>query len=261
MAIHPTAIVDSGAKLGADVEIGAYSKIGADVTLGDGVVVASHVVIEGETTIGDETQIYPFAYLGGPPQHLGYRGEQTRLEIGVKNIIREQVTMNIGTAQGGGITRVGDRGMFMVGAHIAHDCHIGNDVIFANNATLGGHVTIGKNVFLGGLCAIHQNCRIGDYAFIGGCAAVPCDVIPYASASGNHADLVGLNIIGMKRRGMDRKSIHALRGAYRMLFNGEGNFKDRLGMVREQYGDHKEVVTVLDFIEYDASRSLMTPRR
>ena len=261
MAIHPTAIVDPAAELGADVEIGPFCQIGPNVSLGDGVRITSHAVIEGHTSIGAETHIYPYAYLGGPPQHLGYNGEETRLEIGKRNIIREQVTMNIGTASGGGVTRIGDGGMFMVGAHVAHDCHIGNNVIFANNATLGGHVNIGDNVFLGGLCAIHQNCRVGDFAFVGGCAAVPSDIIPYASAAGNHASLVGLNIIGMKRRKMERAAIHDLRGAYRTLFDGEATFKERLASVREKYGSRAEVMTVVDFIDNGASRALMTPRR
>lgn len=261
MQIDPTAIVDDGAKLGEDVVIGPFCRVGADVVLGDGVMLKSHVVIDGATTIGAQTIIFPFASIGAPPQHLRYRGEKTRLEIGADVVIREHVTMNPGTPAGGGVTRVGDRGFFMTGAHVAHDCQVGDDVIFANNATLGGHVAVGDSAFLGGLCAIHQNCRIGAFAFVGGCAAVAGDVIPYASAFGNHARLGGLNIIGMKRREMPRAVIHQLRGAYRLLFLGEGAFKDRLEEARMKYADCEAVGAVIAFIDNGAARSLMTPGR
>ena len=198
--------------------------------------------------------------LGGPQQHLGYKNEETSLKIGARTIIREHVTMNIGTAAGRGETVVGAGGMFMTGAHVAHDCIVGDNAIFANNATLGGHVTVGDNVFLGGLCAIHQYCRIGSYAFIGGCAAVLMDVIPYASAIGNHARLAGLNIVGMKRRGTPRRTIHQLRSAYRDLFEASGVFAERLDGVASQYGDLDEVRRILDFIRADTHRPLMFPR-
>lgn len=261
MNIHPTAIVETGAELGADIEIGPYCHVGPGAHLRDGVRLISHVVIDGATEIGAGTIVYPFALLGGPPQHLGYNGEPTRLVIGEGVTIREHVTMNRGTAAGGGVTRVGARGYFMAGAHVAHDCAVGESVIFANNATLGGHVQIGENVFLGGLCAVHQNCRIGAYAFIGGCAAVVSDVIPYASAFGNHARLVGLNIIGMKRRGTPRDVIHDTRAAYRLLFDsGEATFRERVDMARERFGTREEVMRILKFVEYDASRPLMPAR-
>lgn len=261
MDIHSTAIVERGAELGDNVVIGSFCHVSAGARLHDGVVLKSHVVIEGATEIGARTVVHPFAVLGGPPQHLGYKGEDTKLVIGADTIIREHVTMNRGAPVGGGVTRVGDNGFFMTGAHVAHDCQVGDHAIFANNATLGGHVEVGDSVFLGGLCAIHQFTRIGDFAFIGGCAAVTSDIIPYASVMGNHARLVGLNIIGMKRRGLPRPVIHDLRSAYRMLFFGEDTFKDRLEAVRERYGDRDEVRRILSFIDRDASRALMTPAR
>jgi len=260
MQAHPTAIIDSKAEIG-DAVIGPFCQVGAGVTLQDGVVLESHVVVEGPTTIGAGTHIYPFAVIGGPPQHLGHKGEETKLNIGAGNIIREHVTMHRGTAAGGGVTSVGANGFFMAGAHVAHDCHVGDKVIFANGAGIGGHVHVGDVAFLGAYCAVHQHCRIGEHAFIGGCAAVTCDIIPYASAVGNHARLAGLNVVGLKRRGFSRQSIHALRSAYKLLFFGEGVFKDRLEQVRRDYSGSPEVLRVVAFIENGASRPLMTASR
>lgn len=261
MAIHPTAIVEDGAALGADVEIGAYAYVGRHVTLGDGVVLHHHAAVEGHTTIGQRTTIYPFAVLGTPPQHNGYKGEPTTLTVGKENQIREHVTMHPGTVQGRQETRVGDSCLFMVGAHVAHDCTVADHVIFANNATLGGHIDIGPFVFLGGLCAIHQFCRVGSYAFLGGGGILTTDVIPYGSAFGNHARLEGLNIIGMKRRGMTREAIHQLRSAYRMLFAEEGTLKERLDDASALFKDTAEVMTVIDFMRADADRPLCLPAR
>ena len=260
MGVHQTAIVEDGAKIGA-VEIGPFCHVGAGVTLHDGVVLKSHVVIKGPTEIGARTQIYPFCVLGEPPQHLGCSGDGARLVVGADNIIREHVTMHRGTIAGGALTSVGDGGYFMVGSHVAHDCRVGDKVILANGAAVGGHVHIGDQAFLGGMCAIHQHCRIGDHAFVGGCAAVTSDIIPFASAVGNHARLVGLNVVGLKRRGFSRAAIHDLRSAYRMLFLGEGVFKDRLEAVRKQFGDSDEVGRVLGFIDSGKARSLMTAAR
>ncbi|MBL4620208.1 MAG: acyl-ACP--UDP-N-acetylglucosamine O-acyltransferase [Marinicaulis sp.] len=260
MSIHPTAIVESGAELGAGVEVGAFCHLGPKVRLHDGVKLVSHVVIDGDTEIGEGSIIHPFTALGGPPQHVGYKGEETKLIIGANSAIREHVSIHRGTAAGGGVTRIGDGGFYMVGVHIAHDCKIGDNVILAPNVAVGGHVAIDDNVFVGGLCAIHQNCRIGAYAFIGGGAVVVSDMIPYASAIGNHARLVGLNIIGMKRRGMARKTIHDMRAAYRMLFSGEATLKERIDLVRERYGACEEIKRILEFVEYDASRPLMPSR-
>lgn len=260
MNIHPTAIVDASAELGEDVEIGPFCTVGAKVRLHNSVRLISHVVIEGDTQVGAGTLIYPFAVLGAPPQHLGCSGDGTKLVVGENAIIREHATMNRGTVAGGGVTRIGHRGFFMIGSHVAHDCQVGDDVIFANNATLGGHVRVGERAFLGGLCAVHQQCRIGAFSFIGGGATVVNDIIPYASAFGNHARLVGLNVIGMKRRGVARDVIHDLRAAYRMLFSDASVFQERIELVRERYGAREEVARILEFLEEDATRPLMPAR-
>lgn len=261
MRIHPTAIIEEGARLGEDVLIGPYCRVSAGATLGDRVRLQSHVVVEGRTQIGAGTLVHPFAVLGGPPQHLGYRGEDTALKIGADCVIREHATLNLGTAAGRGETVIGDKCFLMTGAHVAHDCVVGSNVIFANNATLGGHVVIEDFVFLGGLSAIHQFCRVGAYAFIGGCAAVPTDVIPYGSANGNHATLAGLNIVGMKRRGMSRAAIRDLRAAFRLLFAEEDSFQERVDRVASLYAHSEEVMRVVAFIRQDTRRPLMAPPR
>jgi UDP-N-acetylglucosamine acyltransferase len=259
--IHPTAIVSSGARLGQDVEIGAFCTVGPQVQLGDGVRLVSHVVIEGATQVGAGTAVHPFAVLGGAPQHLAHRGEDTRLVIGERNIIREHVTMHTGTVGGGGVTTVGSDSLYMVGAHVAHDCVIGDRVTFANNATLGGHVVIGDFVFMGGLCAVHQFTRIGRYSFVGGGGVVTKDIIPYGSVWGNHAHLEGLNLVGLKRRGFTREAINALRAAYRLLFADEGTFQERLDDVAETHAATPEVMEIVDFIRADANRPLCLPER
>lgn len=234
--IHPTAIVEPGAQLADDVVIGPYCCVGPDVQLDAGVELGAHVVIAGHTRIGKGTRVYPYASLGQPPQHLGYKGEPTRLEIGERNVIREYVTFNVGTVHGGEVTRIGNDGFFMVGAHVAHDCQVGNRVIMANNATLGGHVTLGDYVVVGGLSAIHQFVRIGAHVMIGGASAVAHDVIPFALAVGNRASLAGLNVVGLKRREFTREQIIAIRKAYDMLFFGPGHLADRVAaFVREQH--------------------------
>jgi len=259
--IHPTAIVSPGAQLGQDVEIGAFCTVGPQVQLGDGVRLVSHVVVEGATQIGGGTTIHPFAVLGGAPQHLAHRGEDTRLVIGERNIIREHVTMHTGTVGGGGVTKVGSDSLYMVGAHVAHDCIVGDRVTFANNATLGGHVVIGDFVFMGGLCAVHQFTRIGRYSFVGGGGVVTKDIIPYGSVWGNHAHLEGLNLVGLKRRGFSREAINALRAAYRLLFADEGTFQERLDDVSETHAGTPEVMEIVDFIRAEANRPLCLPER
>lgn len=261
MSIHPTAIIDVGAEIGDGARIGPYCHVGPNVKLGPGVILHSHVAVTGATTIGARTAVHPFAVLGGPPQHLGYRGEETKLIIGEGNVIREHVTMNVGTVAGRGETRIGSNGFFMAASHVAHDCIIGDNVIMANNATLGGHVVIDEGAFLGGLCAIYQHCRVGAFAFIGGCAAVPTDVIPYGSAIGNHANLAGLNVVGLKRRGVTRAAIHDLRGAYKLLFSEGATFQERLAQVEADFGARPEVARIIAFIKSDAPRPLMTPAR
>jgi UDP-N-acetylglucosamine acyltransferase len=259
--IHPTAIVSPGTQLGQDVEIGAFCTVGPKVQLGDGVRLVSHVVVEGMTSIGAGGTVYPFAVLGGAPQHLAHKGEDTRLVIGERNIIREHVTMHTGTVGGGGVTTVGSDSLYMVGSHVAHDCVVGDRVTFANNATLGGHVVIGDFVFMGGLCAVHQFTRIGRYSFVGGGGVVTKDVIPYGSVWGNHAHLEGLNLVGLKRRGFSREAINALRAAYRLLFADEGTFQERLDDVAEAHADTPEVMEIVDFIRSEANRPLCLPER
>jgi UDP-N-acetylglucosamine acyltransferase len=259
--IHPSAIVSPEAKLGQDVEIGPFCTVGPKVQLGDGVRLVSHVVVDGATAIGAGTQVYPFAFLGGAPQHLAHKGEDTRLVIGERNTIREHVTMHTGTVGGGGVTTVGSDSLYMVGAHVAHDCVIGDRVTFANNATLGGHVVIGDFVFMGGLSAVHQFTRIGRYSFVGGGGVVTKDIIPYGSVWGNHAHLEGLNLVGLKRRGFTREAINALRAAYRLLFADEGTFQERLDDVVEAHAGTPEVMEIVDFIRAEANRPLCLPER
>ena len=259
--IHPTAVVESGAELGQDVQIGPHCVVGARVRLGDHVRLVSHVVVAGHTTIGAHTTIYPFASLGHPPQHLKHRGEDTELVIGAHNLIRESVTMNPGTVAGGGVTQVGDHGFFMATSHVAHDCHVGNHVIFTNGAMIGGHVHVEDHVIMGGLAAVHQSCRIGRHAIIGGMSGVEGDVIPYGSVIGNRAYLAGLNIVGLKRRGFSRDTIHTLRNAYRLLFAQEGTFQERLADVEELFKETKEVMEIAAFVRADSVRGLVVPNR
>ncbi len=257
--IHPTAIIDPKAQLGTDVSIGPFCTIGPNVTLGDGVRLVSHVVIDGHTQIGAQTLIHPMAFLGGPPQHLAHKGEPTELVVGERNVIRENVTMHTGTVGGGGVTRVGSDSLYMVGAHVAHDCMVGNKVTFANSATLGGHVQVGDFVFMGGLSAVHQFTRIGRYAFVGGGGVVTKDIIPYGSVWGNHAHLEGLNLVGLKRRGFSREAINNLRAAYRLMFADEGTFQERLDDVSEVYHASSEVMEIVNFIRSDANRPICLP--
>lgn len=259
-AIHPTAIVEPGAKFGSEVTIGPYCHVGAEVELGDGVAVMTHAIVAGRTSIGEGTRIFPFASIGLDPQDLKYHGEPSMLVIGRNNTIREYVTMHPGTEGGGMVTRVGDNGLFMVGAHVAHDCQIGNNVVMANAATLGGHVQVGDYAILGGLSAIHQHVRIGRHAMIGGMSGVEHDVIPYGSAFGERARLCGLNIIGCKRRGFSREDIHSLRTAYRLLFAQEGTMSERLDDVTGMFGDNEFVMEIVDFIRSYSARAVCQPK-
>lgn len=259
--IHPTAIVEDGAVIGENVRIGPYSIVGPDVTLADGVILEAHVAVAGHTSIGPETHIFPFASIGHKPQDLKFAGEVTRLEIGANNQIREHVTMNPGTEGGGGITRVGDNCLFMVGAHVGHDCQVGNHAILANNATLAGHVELDDFVILGGLSAVRQWSRIGTGAIVGGMTGVEFDVIPYGSVIGDRARLAGLNLIGLKRKGVPRDQIHALRAAYRALFEVEdGTLRSRAEAVAAEQEAQPLVKTVTDFILEKEDRRFCTPR-
>lgn len=258
--IHPTAIVEDGAVLGADVEIGPFSIVGGTVTLGDGVRLVSHVTVAGRTTVGAGSTVSPFASLGHPPQSLAYKNEDTSLTIGANAVIREGVTMNPGTAQGRGATTVGSDCMFMANSHVAHDCIVGDNVVFANCATIGGHVEIGHHVWIGGLAAVHQWTRVGRNAFIGGVSPLVGDLIPFGSVMGNRAHLAGLNLVGLKRRGFSREVIHDLRNAYRILFAEEGTFQERLEDVAETFSGSTEVMEVVEFIRVGGNRPLCLPR-
>jgi UDP-N-acetylglucosamine acyltransferase len=257
--VHPTALVAKGADLADGVFIGPYSIVGPQVRLHERVRLLSHVVIDGRTDVGADTVIHPFASLGGAPQHVAYKGEETQLIVGARNVIREHVTMHTGTMMDHGVTRVGADGLFMIASHVAHDCVVGDHVIFANNATLGGHVKIGDYVFMGGLSAVHQHTRIGRYAFTGGGAVVTKDIIPYGSVWGNHAHLEGLNLVGLKRRGFSREAINDLRATYRLLFAPEGTFQERLEDVADTYAASVEVREIVEFIRAEANRPLCMP--
>lgn len=255
--IDATARVASGAQIGKDVAIGPYCIIGANVVIGDGCRLMSHVHIDGHTSIGPRTVIYPFASLGTPPQSTKYRGGPTRLVIGADCEIREHVTMNTGTEDDGGLTRVGDHGLFMVGTHVGHDCKVGNHVTMANNAVLGGHVTVEDYVIFGGHSAVHQFARIGESAMIAGVTGVSSDIIPFGFAIGQRAALDGLNVIGLRRRGYSRFDIQRLRQAYRMLFLSGGHYRDRLEAVEAEYNADPLVTKIVDFIRAGGSRPIM----
>lgn len=257
--VHPTAIVDPAAKLGAEVFVGPYCIVGAEVTLGDHVRLHSHVVVDGNTEIGADTEIFPFASIGLRPQDKKFKGEASRLVIGARNIIREHVTMNPGTEGGGLITRVGDDCLFMTASHVAHDCVVGNHVILANNATLAGHVVVGDGVIVGGLSAVHQFVRLGEYSFVGGMCGVAQDLIPYGMALGERAALEGLNLVGLKRRNIPREQISELRAMYKQLFFGEGTFAERANALSAS-ATAPQSKAVLSFITNDTSRSFCTPK-
>jgi UDP-N-acetylglucosamine acyltransferase len=247
-SIDPSARVADGATLGHDVFIGPFCTVGPNVALGDGCRLESHVNVTGHTSIGPRTRIGPFSSLGTPPQSVGYRGGPTKLVVGADCDIREHVTMNTGLEDFGGITRVGDGCMFMVNSHVAHDCHVGNKVIFANNAVLGGHVEVGDNVVFGGGVAVRQFVRIGEGAMLVGLSGIRADVIPYGMAHGPLAHLVGLNVIGMRRRGLSKAEIHQVRAAYQALFFGEGEFKMRLERVAAEFAGNALVTRIVEFI-------------
>lgn len=261
--IHPSALVSDGARIADSATIGPFCVVGPDVTLGDNVTLHAHAIVDGWTTLAEGVQVHSFAVVGGPPQHLRYKGEPTRVEIGRNTIIREHVTVNRGTSFGTGATTVGENVLLAIGCHIAHDCEVGDNCQVMNHVLLGGHVTIGANAIIGGAAAIHQFVRIGKGAMIGGMSGVEGDVIPNGIVMGERARLEGLNIIGLKRRGTSRDDIHLMRAAYRMLFGtgGEGIWVDRLKAVRETFADSPPVQDVIRFLEVDASRSLCRPAR
>jgi len=257
--IHPGSVISPGARLGNNITVGPFCTIGPNVQLSDDVVLVSHVSIGGRTSLGSGTRVFPFASIGMEPQDLKYHGEQSELIIGQNNVIREHVTMNPGTEGGGLVTRIGDNCLFMVGAHVAHDCQISDHVILVNNATLAGHVEIGDWAIVGGLSAVHQFVRIGRHAMIGGMTGVENDVIPYGSVIGNRARLSGLNIVGLRRRDFSRDEIHDLRKAYRLIFAHEGTLAERLEDVAEDFANNEPVMEIVSFIKQQSSRAICQP--
>jgi UDP-N-acetylglucosamine acyltransferase len=258
--IHPSSVLEEGARLGDGVEIGPFCHVGPKVTLGDGVRLVSHVSVAGDTTIGARTRIFPFAAIGHQPQDLKYRGERVRLVVGEDCLIREHVTMNPGTEGGGSETIVGPRSVFLTNAHVAHDCRIGEGVILSNNVMLAGHVTVGDFAIVSGGAAAHQFVRIGAHSFVGGLAGVEHDLIPFGMALGNRAALAGLNFVGLKRRGFSHEAIHELRRAYRMLFSGKGTLKERAEDVAEAFPSEAAVQRIVAFLREGGDRAVCVPR-
>ena len=256
--IHNTAIIDTQAKIHKNVKVGPFSVIGANVEIEENTEIQSHVSILGNTKIGKNNQIYPFASIGNDPQDLKFQGEETKLEIGNDNKIREYVTINPGTNGGGGITKVGNNCLFMVSAHIAHDCFVGDNVILANSVPLGGHAYIEDNVIIGGNSAVQQFTRVGRFAMIGGMCGVVRDIIPYAMVHGNRSKLQGLNLIGLRRKNIPNKDIMILNDAYKEIFKNE-NLTDNLNNLDKDLRKHKLVSEVLNFIEKDKKRPICTP--
>ncbi|MBM6595763.1 acyl-ACP--UDP-N-acetylglucosamine O-acyltransferase [Microvirga pudoricolor] len=258
--IHPSSVVEDGAKIGEGVTIGPFCTVGPEVELGDGCHLISHAAVAGKTTIGARTRIFPFASVGHIPQDLKYRGEASTLTIGSDCMIREGVTINPGTEGGGLKTVVGDRCAFLANSHVGHDTKVGNDCILSNNVMLAGHVTVGDFVIFGGGSAVIQFARVGSHAFVGGMSGLENDLIPYGMAIGNRAHLAGLNIIGMRRRNFTRDQIHDIRRAYRLLFADEGTLTERVEDVAGEFASHPFVHEILDFIREGKERAICTPK-
>lgn len=256
--IHPSAVIEEGAVIGAGCVIGPFCVVGPEVVLGDNVTLKSHVVLTGDTQIGEGSTIFSFAVVGEVPQDLKFAGEKTRLRIGARNRIREHVTINTGTAGGGGETRIGNDCLLMAGCHVAHDAQVGDRVIIVNNSAVAGHCIIEDDVIIGGLCGIHQWVRIGRGAIIGALSMVTNDVIPHGLVQGPRGVLDGLNLVGLKRRGVERADITALRAAFQMLRDGEGTFHDRAKRLKTEV-DSKFVQEMVDFILGESDRSFLTP--
>ena len=250
--IHETAVVETGAAIGSDVAVGPYCVVGPQVKLGDCCRLESHVVLAGDTEIGPGCRFSPFSSIGGAPQDLKFRGEKTRLVIGKNNVFRESNTIHVGTSGGGGVTSIGDDNFFMATVHVGHDCQIGNSVIMANGATLGGHVTVMDGATLGAYSGVHQFCRVGRRAYIGGFSVVTQDALPYMLTVGNRAEGHGVNVIGLQRLGMPESTIRALRNAYRTLFRAKLGRREALARVEEEWGGVAEVAEVIAFIRESA---------
>ena len=256
--IHGSAIVESGAIVGSGCKIGPFCHIGSEVVLKERVMLKSHVIVTGVTEIGEDTVVFPFSVLGEIPQDLKFRGETTRLKIGSRNRIREHVTMNTGTKGGGGLTSIGDDCLFMAGCHVAHDVQVANRVILVNNVALGGHCILENDVIVGGLSGIHQFVRIGEGAIIGAVTMVANDVIPYGLVQAPRGELDGLNLVGLKRRGVARGDIMALRAAFQTLAQGEGTFQERARRLGED-SDSEYVQRIVGFVTGETDRSFITP--
>ncbi|AKJ02586.1 acyl-[acyl-carrier-protein]--UDP-N-acetylglucosamine O-acyltransferase [Archangium gephyra] len=246
--VHPTAVVHPGARLHETVEVGPYSVIGEKVTIGEGSRVGPHVVIDGRTTIGARNRIFPFASVGGAPQDLKYAGEDTQLIIGDGNTLRESTTLNIGTAGGGGVTRVGNNNLFMAYSHVAHDCVVGSGCVIANSVALAGHVVLEDSVILGGLSAVHQFTRLGKHAFIAGGSMVVMDVAPYCTAQGDRAELAGLNVVGLQRHGFSEEQIGRIKEAYKILFRSKLQLAEALAQLKAEMGGQSEIDYLVDFV-------------
>ena len=256
--IHKTAIIDPKAKISLNVEIGPYSIIGPNVEIGEKTIIQSHVSIIGNTKIGKNNNIYPFASIGNHPQDLKFSGEETKLEVGDNNKIREYVTINLGTKGGGGITKIGNNCLFMVSSHVAHDCIVEDNVILANNVPLGGHAHIEENVIIGGNSAVQQFTRVGKSSMIGGMCGVVRDIIPYAMVHGNRSILQGLNLIGLRRKNIPNKEIMVLSDAYKEIFKNE-NLTENLKNLDPNLKKNDLVKDVVNFLEKDKKRPICTP--
>jgi UDP-N-acetylglucosamine acyltransferase len=257
--IHPSAVIEDGAQIADGCVIGPFCVVGAQVVLHENVTLKSHVVVSGQTTIGANTVVFPFASIGEVPQDLKFKGEPTRLEIGKRNRIREHVTMNTGTNGGGGLTKIGDDGLFMAGCHIAHDAQVGDRVIVVNNSAVAGHCILEDDVIIGGLSGIHQFVRIGKGAIIGAVCMVTNDVIPHGLVQGPRGELDGLNLVGLKRKGVARADITALRAAFQMLKQGDGTFQDRARRLSDE-SESAYVDELVSFVLGQSDRQFLTPK-
>ena len=256
--IHPSAVIDATAQLGEGVRIDPFAVIGADVRLGAGCHIRAHAVIDGPTTLGPACVVHSFAAIGTPPQDKKWKGEHTQLIAGEGNVFRECVTINRGTGQGGAVTRIGDHNLFMAYAHVAHDCHVGSHTVFANGATLAGHVSVGDYAGLGGMAAVGQFVRVGESAFLGANAMVSMDVAPYCLAQGDRARLLGLNVVGLRRRGFEGALLEAVQAAYRIAFRADLGLDEACAQIVAAHGEHPEVMRFVHFLQ-SSQRGVMRP--
>ena len=256
--IHNTAIIDKSANISQNVEIGPYCIVGPKVKIGSNSKLHSHVNIVGNTSIGVNNEIFPFSSIGTPPQDLKYKGEENSIIIGDNNKFREYVNINPGTAQGGTITKIGSNNLFMVYCHVAHDCKIEDNVVLANNVQVGGHVSIQNSAIVGGSCAIHQFSRIGQSAMIGGMTGVLSDVIPFGLSLGNRNNLVGLNLIGLRRAGISNEDIKIMQSSYEVIFK-TSNFRNNIDNLNQKQKDNKYVKLIIEFINSDKKRPISLP--